>query len=319
MLACFSFTGCDGLQSTLTPAGRGAEQIATLFWWMFGGGVLIWCLVIGMAIYAIRIAPQPHDPWRVSVWIIGGGAIIPTFILTVLLIYGLSMLPDLVRTAPEGSRQIHVTGLQWWWRVRYPVSDSETVELANEIRLPVGEPVQFHLQSDDVIHAFWIPALGGKVDMIPGRRTQLTLEPTRTGTFRGVCAEFCGSSHALMAFDVVIMERDDFETWLDQQRQPAPEPENETAMRGRDVFLTRGCGACHTVRGTGADGVIGPDLTHVGSRTTLGAGTMENSPEALQRWITHNSAVKPSANMPDFRMLSDADREALAAYLKGLQ
>lgn len=317
--------GCAGPQSTLEPAGRAAEQISTLFWWMTGGGAVIWCVVIGLAIYALRISPQPHDPWRARLWIIGGGAVAPTLILTGLLIYGLSMLPGLVRPAPEGSRQINVTGVQWWWRVRYPIhnsesgTDAETVELANEIRIPVGEPVQFNLKSADVIHAFWIPSLGGKVDMIPGRETRLTLEPTKVGRYRGVCAEYCGASHALMAFDVVVMEPDKFEDWLEHQRQPAVEPRESQAVRGRDVFLKHGCGACHTVRGTEADGVIGPDLTHVGGRASLGAGTLANQPEEFRRWIAHTSAAKPDVNMPDFNMLADEELTALAAYLEGLE
>jgi len=309
--------GCAGEQSALDPAGRGAEQIAALFWWMLGGAVVIWCIVVGLAIYAIRIAPGPHDDRQMRLWVIGGGAVIPTLVLTVLLIYGLSMLPGLVRAAPEGSLQVDVVGLQWWWQVRYPASES--VKLANEIRIPVGEPVQFNLTSADVIHSFWIPALGGKVDMVPGRETRLTLEPTRTGRFRGVCAEYCGASHALMAFDVVVMERAAFDEWLAAQQEPAKEPQGPLEVRGREVFLRRGCGACHAVRGTRADGVIGPDLTHVGGRASLGAGTLENSPDAFRKWIAHTSRTKPAVRMPDFDMIPEADMRALAAYLESLQ
>lgn len=311
--------GCDGPQSTLTPAGRGAEQINRLFWWMACGGFIIWSVVVGLAWYALRIAPQPHDPWRARLWIIGGGALAPTIVLTVLLVYGLSLLPGLVRPAPEGSLQINVTGVQWWWRVEYPLGETASVELANEIRLPVGEPAQFNLASADVIHAFWIPALGGKVDMIPGRQTRLTLEPTRTGVFRGVCAEYCGASHALMAFDVVVMPRDEFDAWLEHQRQDAVEPTGSMARQGRELFFSHGCGACHTIRGSEADGVIGPDLTHVGSRQSLGAGTLDNDIAAFRRWIAHTSQAKPSVNMPDFDMLSDDELSALAGYLEGLK
>src|SRR5690606_2754766 len=151
----------------------------------------------------------------------------------------------------------------------------------------------FDLQSEDVIHAFWIPALGGKVDMIPGRTTRLTLEPTKTGTFRGVCAEYCGSSHACMAFDVVVMARQDFERWSEQQRRDGLEPEDNGASRGREILLSRGCGACHAVRGTAADGVIGPDLAHVGSRESLAAGTLKNSVAVFREWVAHNSSTKP--------------------------
>jgi cytochrome c oxidase subunit 2 len=193
------------------------------------------------------------------------------------------------------------------------------MELANEIRLPVGERVAFHLESPDVIHSFWIPALSGKMDMIPGRQTRLALEPTRTGVFRGACAEYCGTSHALMSFDVVVLEPADFARWLEQQRAPAQPPVQPLAVHGQELFLANGCGACHTVRGTPADGVVGPDLTHVGSRLSLGAATLSNDPEAFQRWVANTDHVKPGVHMPAFGMLPPEDLRALAAYLDALQ
>ncbi len=213
---------------------------------------------------------------------------------------GLSMLPDLVAPAPEGSLKIVVSGEQWWWRVRYLPPGGEAIVLANEIRLPVGEPVEFRLESPDVIHSFWIPSLGGKMDMIPGRLTRLALEPTRTGVFRGVCAEYCGTSHALMSFYVVVMEKEEFDRWLAHQAAPAEPPAEPLAARGQELFLANGCGACHTVRGTPADGVIGPDLTHVGSRLSLAAGILPNEPDAFQRWIAAHGdaqAGRPHAGL----------------------
>jgi cytochrome c oxidase subunit 2 len=318
--------GCDGAQSALEPAGRGAERLATLFWWMAGAATVIWILVVGLAAYAIYLHPRPH-PRRAALLIIGGGAVVPTLVLGVLLSFGLAMLPELLAPAPEGSLRIAVSGEQWWWRVRYEpderdgqsTSTAGPVELANEIHLPVGEPVEFLLGSPDVIHSFWIPSLGGKVDMIPGRRTRLRLEPTRTGTYRGICAEYCGASHALMAFVVVVHEPDDFESWLRQQSEPARTPPGPLATRGREVFLSSGCGACHTVRGTAADGVIGPDLTHVGSRESLAAATLPNEPDDFRRWIARPDAVKPGVHMPHFNMLPPDDLDALAAYLDGLE
>ena len=215
--------------------------------------------------------------------IIGGGVVLPTVVLSVLLVYGLALLPTLLAPAAASAVQIAVSGEQWWWRVRYLPSNGhpEAVELANEIRLPVGERVQFHLHSPDVLHSFWIPSLGGKIDLIPGRHTRLALEPTRTGVFRGVCAEFCGTSHALMSFSVVVMEPAGFATWLAQQYAPAQPPVLPLAARGAELFLATGCGACHTVRGTPANGVVGPDLTHVGSRQSLGAGILPNDPAGI--------------------------------------
>ena len=310
--------GCDGVQSALDPAGRGAERLAELFWWMAGGAAIIWIGVVALGIYAIRV-PRGEHSRRTGVMIIGGGAVFPAVVLTGLLVYGLALLPDLVAPAPEGSLTITVTGEQWWWRVRYERPDGQSVELANEIRLPVNEPVQFRLHSTDVIHAFWIPPLGGKMDMIPGRETRLALYPTRTGVFRGACAEYCGESHALMSFDVVVQEPEEFAAWLERQAQPAETPDSPLAERGQAVFLASGCGACHTVRGTPANGVLGPDLTHVGGRRTIGAATLPSEPEHFARWIAETKAVKPGVLMPEFGMLPADDIRALAAFLDGLK
>jgi cytochrome c oxidase subunit 2 len=281
--------------------------------------VVIWLAVIALALYAVRVRPEAHSRRQANVLIIGGGAIIPTVVLAGLLVYGLALTPELLAPAPEGSLKLAVTGEQWWWRVRYMPPGGEAVELANEIRLPVGEHVEFHLESPDVIHSFWIPSLGGKLDMIPGRVTRLTLQSTRTGVFRGACAEYCGTSHALMLFSVVVMEQEDFARWLARQAQPAWEPTSPLAAHGRELFLANGCGACHTVRGTPADGVVGPDLTHVGGRLSLGAGILPNDPDAFVRWIGRTEAVKPGVHMPAFGMLPPEDLEALALYLEGLQ
>ena len=311
--------GCSGPQSALEPAGRGAERIADLFWWMTVGAVVIWLAVIALALYAERVRPEAHSRRQANALIIGGGAIIPTVVLAGLLVYGLALTPDLLAPAPEGSLKIAVTGEQWWWRVRYLPPGGGSVELANEIRLPVGDHVEFRLESPDVIHSFWIPSLGGKLDMIPGRLTRLTLEPTRTGVFRGACAEYCGTSHALMSFAVVVLDKADFAAWLERQQQPAQAPAEPLADRGRELFLANGCGACHAVRGTSADGVVGPDLTHVGSRLSLGAGILPNEPDGFFRWIARTEEVKPGVHMPAFGMLPAEDLQALAVYLDGLQ
>jgi cytochrome c oxidase subunit II len=321
-LVVLGLMGCHGPQSALAPAGRGAERIADLFWWMTAGALCIWLAVVILAIYVIRIRPEAHDERLASWLIIGGGAVLPTVALAALLTYGLSMMPDLLAPPSGEHLKIAVSGEQWWWRVRYLATASNgggSVELANEIRLPVGEPVTFEVESPDVIHSFWIPALGGKIDMIPGRVNRLTLEPTRTGVFRGVCAEYCGTSHALMGFDVIILEKADFTAWLQRQREPASTPQQPVAARGQALFIGNGCGACHTVRGSPADGVVGPDLTHVGSRNSLGAGTLPNDPDALLHWMAHTETVKPGVHMPAFGMLPPEDLKALATYLDGLK
>lgn len=319
LVTAAAIAGCAGPQSTLDPAGRAAESIASLFWWMVAGAAVTWLLVVGLVVYYQVIRPGEHDVRRTRFLIIGGGALLPTILLGVLLVYGLAILPALVAPAPEGSLRIVVSGVQYWWRVRYEPPNGPAVDLANEIRLPVDVPVEFELQSEDVIHSFWIPSLGGKIDAFPGRRTRLALEPTRTGVLRGVCAEFCGTSHAFMSFYVEVMERDAFDAWLARQAAPAAVPADPLAARGATLFLSNGCGSCHTVRGTPADGAVGPDLTHVGARMSLGAGLLANDADAFVRWIENPAAVKPGVHMPAYDMLPDDDLRALASYLDQLQ
>jgi cytochrome c oxidase subunit II len=311
--------GCSGPQSTLAPAGRGAERIAEIFWWMTAGAVVIWLAVIILAIWAALAPPESHNHRRSSFLIIGGGAVFPTIVLAALLIYGLAPIPVLLAPAPEGSLKITVSGEQWWWRVSYQTPEGNAVALANEIRLPAGETVEFRLESPDVIHSFWIPSLAGKMDMIPGRVTRLALTPTKTGVFRGACAEYCGTSHALMSFYVVVHEKEAFGRWLAHQQTPAAPPGAAAAARGQELFLANGCGACHTIRGTLAKGVIGPDLTHVGSRLSIGAGALPNTRNALVRWIARTDHVKPAVIMPAFGMLPQEHLQALAVYLEGLK
>ncbi len=311
--------GCSGPQSSLDPAGAGAREIADLFWWMAGGTVVVWVAVAWLTYSAVRGRVAEQTARQARYYIIGGGALFPTVVLTALLLHGFRILPPLLAPAPPGSLRIAVSGEQWWWRVQYQPDGEEPVELANEIRLPVGEPVEFILDAPDVIHSFWIPSLGGKMDMIPGRTTRLTLQATRTGTFRGVCAEYCGESHALMAFPVVVMAKAEFSAWLAAQRAPAQAPADPLAERGRAAFLQNGCAACHAVRGTEARGRIGPDLTHVGGRMTLGAGVLTNNRAALVRWLAHTDRVKPGVLMPHFGMLPAAELDAVAAYLESLR
>ena len=322
--------GCGQQQSSLQPAGEGAEQIANLFWVMAFGGAIIWLIVVGLFIYAVFYSPLPHDDRRSRFTVIGGGVVVPTIVLTGLLAYGLAMLPELQAPARKGSLTIDVTGLQYWWRVHYPaMNDAEStqgamaetaiVETANEIVLPVGQEIEFRLRSDDVIHSFWIPSLGGKVDMMPGRTNRLKLAPTREGTFRGVCAEYCGEAHTWMAFDVQVLAPEDFKRWLQHQNQPANEPASEVANHGAKRFLSVGCGACHTIRGTRANGRYGPDLTHIGSRKTIAAGAFENTKEHLASWIRETHRMKQGVLMPAFKDLAEDDCDAIAVYLGGLQ
>jgi cytochrome c oxidase subunit 2 len=312
---------CDGPQSALDAAGRDAERIERLFWWMAAGAAIIWSAMVVLAIVCIRVDPARHRARAASALIIGGGAALPVVVLGALLSYGLAAMPELLALPPPGGLVIAVSGEQFWWRVRYHPDSSEApaFELANEIRLAVGERVELRLSSPDVIHSFWVPSLAGKMDMIPGRVTKLALEPTRTGRYRGACAEYCGASHAFMNFDVVVVQAAELASWMERQALPAEAPATPDAALGRRLFVANGCGSCHTIRGTAADGVVGPDLTHVGSRARLAAGVLPGEPVAISRWIEHAERIKPGSHMPAFGMLPDGEARAVAAYLDGLR
>jgi cytochrome c oxidase subunit 2 len=230
--------------------------------------------------------------------------------LAFLLYFGLSLLPAWTETDSPDLR-VHVTAEQFWWRIGYERPDGSRNESANEVHLPVGAVVEFVLTSPDVIHSFWIPALGGKMDAVPGRTNVLRLQPTRTGSFRGACTEFCGASHALMAFAVEIHEPEDFATWLEDEAAPA--------QADGAAFAKAGCSACHTIRGVSELGAVGPDLTHVASRQTLAAGTLENTPSAFRDWLVASDSIKPGSHMPNFAMLPPDEIGALVALLEGLR
>lgn len=313
--------GCTGVQSALQPSGVEAEAVARLFWVMLVGGTAIWLAVMAFLLYVTRASRHVYSERTASRVILWCGAILPTIVLAFLLAYGLSMMPKLrpwnQEAAAAAPLRIEVVGEQFWWRVTYHRPGREPIVAANEIRLPVGERVALTLVSADVIHAFWIPSLGGKMDMIPGRENTLNLEATKVGTFRGPCTEFCGTSHALMAFSAVSMEPAEFESWLDRQAAPSPGIDGNPA--GRAAFLANGCDACHAVAGTEARGTIGPDLSHLGSRVTLGAGILPNTTEEIARFVAETDTIKPGVRMPAYRALPEGDLQAIATWLKGLE
>jgi cytochrome c oxidase subunit 2 len=311
---------CQGPQSALDPAGESAERIAGLWWGMAIAGVLIWAVVVALMLYAARERSEPVALHAGQRLVFVGGAIIPTVILTGLLAIQLPMLPGILAPGPPDGLRIEIVGEQWWWRVRYRVPGREPLETANEVRLPVGRRVDLVLSSPDVIHSFWVPPLAGKMDLTPGRTTRLPVRATRAGVFRGACAEYCGASHALMRIVVIAMEPDAFEAWLEAERGPAGEPAGPEAARGAELVQSRGCFACHTIRGTAARGTVGPDLTHVGGRHSLAAGVLPNELSAFVGWIAGADRIKPGARMPSFGgALPAADIAAIAAYLDGLR
>lgn len=302
----------------LLGAGRDAAEIAGLFRVMAAGAAVIWILITGLAWHAMRSRRSRWSERSGLLLIAIGGGAVPTVMLAALLAYGMPTLARQLDTSAPPSVRITVVGEQWWWRVRYELPGGRHVELANEVRLPRDRAAEVTLTSTNVIHSFWIPALAGKVDMLPGRITHLTLEPAATGSYRGMCAEYCGASHARMAFIVEVMEPDTFEQWLSAQALPAT-PAGSEVTAGATAFLRNGCGACHSIRGSPAVATIGPDLTHVGSRGSIAAASLPNQPDDVARFIARPEHIKPGALMPPFAMLPPDQLNAIAAYLRSLQ
>lgn len=347
-------------QSALHPAGPDAEIIAQLSWVLVGGAALLFIGVMVLCAMGLR----RRRTVRVRYWLLGGGVLLPVVLLSALLLFSTYRSAQLSDVSSRHAVRIAVIAHLWWWEVRYtnPAGGPDIV-LANEIRLPVGQPVYLGLSSADVIHSFWVPALAGKVDMVPGRLHGMTLQADRAGVFRGQCAEYCGQQHARMALHVVAQSRPEFEAWLAAQARPAKAAVNDGGLvgAGRRAFEQQRCSACHVVRadadrqggvGLGVDGGasggangsanggtnggangdvngrvtvgvngggIGPDLTHVGSRLYIGAGTLRNDAGALAAWIANPHAFKPGVQMP---ASADIDRDtlhALAAYLEQLK
>ena len=314
--------GCGDNQSVLNPKGPEALQLAHLSWLLFAFGTVVLLLVVLAIAVAIR-GPHPMRAWLASArTVVWAGIVFPAVTLTALLGYGVWLTrASTAIPSGDGALRIEVVGEQWWWRISYPQpgGGGPPVATANEIRIPTGRPVLFTLQSADVIHSFWVPNLGGKMDMIPGRTTHLRLQADNAGVFRGQCAEYCGGPHALMALEVVAMPPAEFEAWLQGQARPAAEPASGAAQRGREVFLAAGCGACHTVRGTAAAGTVGPDLTHLGSRRSVGIDTAALTQANIARFIRDGQHIKPGNLMPPFRIFTPADLDAVASYLAGLR
>lgn len=308
--ASLLLAGCTFEQSALHPAGRDAQELSGLTWFMFAGAVVVWAIVMGVTVYAVLGRKRPRTERFADLFILGGGVAFPTVGLAILLVYGLSLLPNWTSAQAPGLR-VHVQAEQYWWRFAYELPDGSRVETANELHLPNDVTAEFVLTSTDVIHSFWIPALGGKMDLIPGRTNLLRLTPTKAGTYRGVCAEFCGPSHTFMAFPVVVHDADGYASWLAAEQAPA--------SSGSELFAASGCGACHTIRGVAETGKVGPDLTHFGRRSTIGAATLVNTRENLLAWLADPQRIKPGAAMPGFASLPETDRAAIADYLMGLK
>ena len=208
-----------------------------------------------------------------------------------------------------------VTGHQWWWEARYPKSG---VVVANEFHIPVGKAVSVRLESSDVLHEFWLPELARKITAVPGHPNHIWLQADKTGTYLGICSEFCGTQHAWMHFLIVAEPEAEFDAWENAQLQPAVTPTGGSAANGFALFQTRSCASCHAINGTAARAQVGPDLTHFASRRQLGAGITDNTPENLRRWLGDPQRVKPGVKMPDFKF-TDEQVTQLVDYFETLK
>jgi cytochrome c oxidase subunit 2 len=326
-LALF-LTGCDLARSpttTLLPKsdfGQDSHRLFSVILWV---DVAIFAIVAGILVAAI-VRFRERDPAAIPPQVRGNPrleltwTILPALVLAVI---AFQTVPAIFRSqaAPAADAlRVRVIGHQWWWEFAYPTLGVKT---ASDLYLPAGKPVFLELTSVDVIHAFWVPQLGGKRDTVPGQRNRILLTPSTPGEYPGQCAEFCGESHAHMRHWAVVLPPADFDAWVARQKAPPPEPaEGSPAARGRAVFLAKPCVGCHAIQGVAAGG-LGPDLTHFGSRKTIAGGMLTpRDPGAfgrdLARWLKDPPAVKPGSLMPNLQ-LSDAEVAALVAYLTSLK
>jgi cytochrome c oxidase subunit 2 len=314
------------IQSVLAPAGRQSASIYHLWSLMLWVTALVFVITLAFACLALSRGrrrargggPEPASQ-RTVTRTVAVAVGVTVVVLFGLLTASVSTGNTVASLHASSAVTINVTGHQWWWEIEYEDAVPERrMRTANELHMPINRPVVLKVTSRDVIHSFWAPSLQGKRDLIPGYTTAIWLQADRPGIYRGQCAEFCGLQHAHMAFDIVAESEGEFDRWLEAMRQPAPDPRDETERHGRDVFMTARCAACHTVGGTNAHGQIAPDLTHVASRRSLGAGTLPNTPEHLSAWVRDPQASKPGNQMPPNVLPSD-QTQALLAYLERLR
>jgi cytochrome c oxidase subunit 2 len=315
----------DVVQSVLAPAGPQSSSIHDLWSVMLwvSAAVFITVLAFAFAAFVRGLRRARSDAASTSQRALAR-SVTAAVALTVVILFALLGASvwtgrTVASLRASSALSIAVVGHQWWWEVEYEDAvPSRRVLTANDIHIPVDRPVVFKVTSRDVIHSFWVPNLQGKRDLIPGYTTAIWMRADSPGIFRGQCAEFCGLQHAHMAFVVVAEPEADFERWLAGMRQPAREPQSDDERRGREVFMAAKCAVCHAIRGTAAHGQIAPDLTHVGSRSTLGAGTLPNTSEHLGAWVRDPQASKPGNQMPPNPLTSDELR-TLLAYLGTLR
>jgi cytochrome c oxidase subunit 2 len=339
--AAFLAAGCGLPSAALDPAGPQAERLARLGDFFTIVSAIVYAVVVAFLLAALArrrsaadlarsedhrpgVARSPVVPRdlgierRLARWVAAGVGVTA---LVLLAAFAASLLTERAVASLEapGALEIELTGHQWWWEVEYPDSPpSRSVVTANEMHVPVGRAVRVRTTASDVIHSFWPRRLHGKRDLIPARVTEHWLRADRPGVYRAPCAEFCGAQHAKMTLLVVAEPQERFDAWLARQRRPAAVPADSLARRGAAAFVSGPCALCHTIRGTDAGGRTAPDLTHVGSRLTLAAGTIPNTRGHLAGWIADPQGVKPGNRMPPVA-LGARELRALVAFLEGLE
>lgn len=324
-------TGCGHPQSMFSPGGPASGNIAHLSWFVFilfiAVAVIMWVL-LGWASYRKRGSFAEHAPVDIGggqPWIFIGGFAIPFVILAAVFVIGLDSMSAFPLEGPHAMHEtvpadIRVTGHRWWWQIDYVKGPlDQQVVTANEIHIPVGRPVDIDLTSNDVIHSFFVPRLHGKVDLIPGQINRIRIQADQPGVYRGQCAEYCGAQHAHMSLLVVADPPADYEAWLAREINQAEPPATEQQRHGQQLFMTKACVLCHTIRGTLAQAKVGPDLTHIASRQGLAANTLRNNAANLEAWVMHAQSLKPEVIMPDVSQFTGQEARDLVAYLQQLQ
>lgn len=308
-------------------SGPIASIEAKLGWWLLIVSAVVVAVVTVLVLLSAVHGPRDRDDVTLErtgthgglPWIYIGGLVIPAIILVISFGLTLGTLHATARPGSDPAATIRVIGHRWWWEVRYVDRDpANTIVTANEIHIPVGQPVRLELVSADVIHSFWVPKLAGKTDVIPGTTNIAWLQADSAGVYRGHCTEYCGLQHTNMDPIVVAESPSEFQKWEVAQRAAAAAPASPAAAAGLAVFQKSACAACHAIRGSEALGQVGPDLTHLASRLTIGAGVLENTRGNLGGWIGNSQAIKPGNDMP-VMTIAPNDLQALLAYLETLK
>jgi len=318
--------GSNSTPSIFAPVSTPAFAIRELAFFVLGITGVIFAVVAGLTLYTIvRYRRRPGDrasePPQVygSMQIELAWTVVPFLIVVVLFLVTARYIWSIdARPQPPGAVEVTIVGNQWWWEIRYPKLGIVT---ANELHVPASDPASptptfVTLQSVDVIHSFWVPQLAGKMDVVPNKTNRVWIDPRTPGTYVGQCAEYCGLQHGLMLLIVVVHPREEFDRWVVAQQAPARD--DPSARHGRELFASLACINCHTVRGTPANGVFGPDLTHLMTRWTIGAGAARNTHENLRAWVNDPAALKRGALMPAMKV-SRADLDTLTNYLVTLK